>query len=218
MTTTEVPKENQVFNPTIESLMNKGVEISVFAVKHVSVNDPDTQEVTMVWEAQPTKRFQLVKFTNRVVAALEKKFGNTAAWNNALGLQPYNTVLETLCIAWSYPADRVSEMMDVSAIEEYQLAMLMAWMLSLGASADDVSKLLTPALQLGRAKDMLVAEIVKQGMEGAAYLAYPGTLGSENGSVSEEPSKNSGEVDPPKQSSSSKPTSDQVKPPKAKGK
>ncbi len=202
-------ENNQVFRPSIESLMNKGVQVEVWRTQQVTEEDPMTNEAVTVYRKTGQKRWMDIHFTNEVMAMIEKRWGNSAVWHNSLIQSPFSTVLDTFVIlTGNKPREWVSEIIVVTANEEYQLALQTAYLIALGASPEDLGKAIYPILGVGRAKDEAVKSMVETIQTQIQNLeSIPGTISSVSGFVSTDQSNSSGESTSPSTDSSSTATS-----------
>lgn len=193
------------FTPTIAGLKNAGVDVQVWKTQAVTEKDPDTGQDNIVYHHLDEKRLLNIRFTNAVMADLEIEYGSMENWQNEINTRPYNVVLSTIVHVTGKPRALVSEMLDSATNEEYQVALLLAWMMAMGADPANLGKMLGMAEQLGQARKTLMAQILQRA--GSLDLEnLPSSLGQisfDSGSPVVEASNPSGDTVPPKHSSSS---------------
>ena len=206
--------KNKAFYPSIESLINKGVEVEVWRTVQVQEEDFETNEQITVYRRTDEKRFFPVRFTNDVMAQIERRWGDSGVWHKALVNSPFSTVLETFIILTNgKPRPWVSEIIISEAIEEYQFALQIAYIVALGASPDDLGKAIYPILGIGSIKDELITASLNRiqaqtdALTATVKMDIPGALTSDSGSSSTDQSPNSGNSTSPSTTSPSTPTS-----------
>lgn len=180
---------SNVFNPSVKALRSEGVQCD-FAV----VRQNDDSE----WEATGEVEKKKIRFSNRVLAELEDTYGDLQVWSNMVDERPNATVLTTLSIVFQKERNEVGEMIMTKHIEEYQFAVLTAWLLSMGAeNNDELGKLVEQGQRIAELKPKLVTQMVSQ------FVPSLGEVGSEVGFDSDTSSMTSGSEPPAKSSSSS---------------
>lgn len=202
-------KGNKVFNPSIESLIGKGVEVEVWKTIQVQEEDPMTGETVVVYRRINEKRFMEINFTNDIIAQIEKKWGNVGLWQKALQISPFVTVLDTFVIlTGNKPASWVGQIIVTEANEEYMFAFQAAYLLAMGAAPEDLGKAIYPVLGIGKMKTEAIREMADGMAEDLTQMvATLGATTSDSGSSSTDPSPTSGNSTSPNTTSLSTPTS-----------
>lgn len=201
------------FTPTISGLKNEGVNIQVWKVAKVTEQDPDTGTEAISYQRLDEKRVLNVRFTNAVMADLELEYGSMEQWQEEIGKRPYNVVLSTFVTLTGKPRNQVSEMLDSATNDEYQVALLLAWMMAMGANPANLGKLLGLGEKLSRAKEAMMKQFLERADSLDIEQSFLGPTSSDSGLPADEASSPSGDIPQPKPSSSS-----EVSPTTGKGK
>lgn len=191
--------------PTV--LANRGIPVLVYET--VGVKDEESGLVD--WEANfdAPRAQKYVTINNLTASYLEEKYGSLDEFQEALVTKTNTVVQDTLAFIWKQPAHQTAVSLLDAAINEYRIAILVAYLRAQGVSVDDSGKLLRQQM------DLLVKGVETMGVQALGSLdkvekimakkaeetspeeplfESPGTTGSESGSSSDDLLMSSGPV------------------------
>jgi hypothetical protein len=196
-------ENSKPFTPTISGLKNQGVDVQVWKTERVTEKDPDSGQDNIVYHRLEEKRLLNIRFTNAIMSDLELEFGSMDNWQQEIGKRPYSVVLSTIVTVSGKPRAQVSEMLDSSTNDEYQVALLLAWMMAMGANPANLGKMMGVAEKLGQAREAMMGQILQRADSLDLDVSFPGLNSLNSGSPADEASNPSGDIPQDKPTSSS---------------
>lgn len=190
----------KLFNPASDVLRNVGTKVRIHRTVETGTTTLRDGTVQNTYARADGVEEVRIAFTTYELAMIEDTFGSIMQWQEDLGVKMYGAVIKTLSVITGRTGRDIAAAIDMTKIEEYQFAIVTAWLISAGADEKGLGKVLMNAGKIGELRAEVMKAVLDIWTQPTPSLTQNGF---DTGSSPEETPTSSGEAAPTRSDSSS---------------